>query len=324
MKYFFTLFFAAFVVCNANAQTYPWLGYISNQIPSSGELLDSSMAANHYHSRTNTLTQFDKKGTKKKRNYEFSFQYDDKGFMTSMFESNSKNKKTQKYEYTYKDSFLIGYKLYKNGKLERDYEIIRNVKHKITDIVKKDGKGKIILKQHNDFDEKINMLTRIAYYDKNNKETKAVEYSYYEGDNMKQAKEYRKGRLKRIWNYTCDPKGTDEKKVKEMKVCKNVNVDENGNRVESNRIVNPKGEVELRVNTFDRNDKMIKQMVYDDLKHRLRSEYSVKFNNNIEENVYKYYDKKLRPTFITTNTFNSSHRMLSMEFVAGKIFSNDL
>lgn len=317
MKHFFTLILTA-LFCNVNAQTYPWLGYMYNQIPSRGDLLDSSMAANHYHTRTNTLTQFNKKGSKKKRNDVFVFQFDDKGFVTSRSDSNSKNKKTEKYEYTYKDSFLIGYKIYKNGKLERDFEIVRNGKHKITDVIKKDGKGKVIFKQHNDFDEKIDMLTRIAYYDKNNKETRAVEYSYYEGDNMKQAKEYRKGKLKKVWNYTCDPKGTDEKKVKEMKVCKNVNVDENGNRVESNRIVSPNGDVELRVSTFDKNEKIIKQMVYDDLKHKLKSEWSDKFVNGIGEVVYKYYNKKEKPIVINSHTYDSSHKMLNFEYRAGR------
>ncbi len=103
-----------------------------------------------------------------------------------------------------------------------------------------------------------------------------------------------------------------------MKVCKNVNVDENGNRVESNRIVSPNGDVELRVNTFDRNDKMIKQMVYDDLKHRLKSDWSVKFVNGIEEVVYRYFDKKEKPIVINSSTYNSDHKILSYEYRAGK------
>lgn len=280
--------------------------------------MDSSVAANHYHSKTNTLTIFDKKGTKKKRNDIFSFQYDDKGFLTSYDASNSKNKKTEKHEYTYKDSFLIGHKYYKNNKLAKDYEITRNSKHRITDLVKKNGKGEIVLKQHNEFDENINMLTRMVIYGKNNKEKKAIEYTYFDGKNMKQAKEYRNGKLKKVWNYTCDPKGTDEKKVKEIKVCKNVNVDENGNRVESNRIVSPNGDVELRVNTFDRNDKMIHQKVYDDLKHTLKSEWSFKVINGIEEIVYKYYDKKEKPIVINTSTYNSDHKILNYEYRAGK------
>lgn len=317
MKYFFTLLFAAFFY-NVNAQTYPWLGYLYNEIPNKTELWDSSMAANHYHSRTGILTKYNKKGSSKKRIETFAFTYDDKGFLIGLYETNSKNKKSEKYEYIFKDSVIMGYRYYKNDKLHRTYEITRNSKKKITDLVKKNSKNEVILRQHNDFDESINMMTRIAYYDKNNKEKKAIEYSYYEGKNMKQAKEYRKGKLKKIWNYTCDPKGTDEKKVKEMKVCKNVNVDENGNRVESNRIVNHKGEIELRVNTFDKNDWMIKQMVYDDVKHKLKSEWQLNYVNGVEEIVHKTYDKKGKPSFINTSTFNASHKILSQEYKVGK------
>ncbi|MBP7808543.1 MAG: hypothetical protein KA163_04580 [Bacteroidia bacterium] len=317
MKHIFTLFFAI-IICSANAQTYPWLNQFYNEFPSRGDLLDSSVAANHYRSMTRTMTFFDKKGTKKKRTDTFLFQYDNKGFMTSYEKSNSKNKKAEKHEYTYKDSLLVVYKYHKKGKLYKGYEITRNGKHKITDIVKTNSKGEMISKQHNDFDESLTMITRVTLYDKKNKEKNAVEYSYNDGNNMKQAKEYRKGKLKKVWNYNCDAKGTDEKKVKEIKVCKNVNVDENGNRVESNRIVNHKGEVELRVNTFDKNERMIKQKVYDDLKHKLKSEFSTTVVNGIEETIYKYYDKKERPIWISTATYNSAHKILSSEFVSGK------
>lgn len=317
MKYFFTLLFPVLFFAS-NAQTYPWLNQFYNEFPTRGDLYDSSVAANHYSSMTRTMTFFDKKGAKKKRTDTFSFQYDDKGFMTSYVSSNSKNKKMERHEYAYKDSFLVDYKFYKNGKLYKGYEITRNGKHKITDIIKTNSKGIMTSKQHNDFNENLTLLTRVALYDKNHKEKNAVEYSYQDGDNMKQAKEYRKGKLKKVWNYTCDTKGTDEKKVKEVKVCKNVNVDENGNRVESNRIVNHKGEVELRVNTFDKNERMIKQKVYDDLKHKLKSEFSTTLINGIEETIYKYYDKKERPIWVSTATYNSSHKILSSEFSAGK------
>ncbi len=317
MKYVFTLFFAL-IFCGSNAQTYPWLNQFYNEFPSRGDLLDSSVAANHYSSMTRTLAQYNKKGKKKKRTDTFSFQYDDKGFMTSFIESNSKNKKTEKHEYSYKDSFLVVYKYYKNDKLVRGYEITRNSKHKITDIVKTNSKNMATLKQHNEYDEKLNNITRVALYDKNNKEKNAVEYSYLDEKNMKQAKEYRKGKLKKVWNYTCDTKGTDEKKVKEVKVCKNVNVDEHGNRVESNRIVNAKGEVELRVNTFDKNERFIKQKDYDDLKHRLKSEFSTTFVNGNEETVYKNYNKKEKLVWISTYVYSPFHKILSSEFVTGK------
>jgi len=317
MKYFFTFLFTTVIICSSNAQTYPWLNNFYNEFPSRGDLLDSSVAANHYHTMIRTLTQYNKKGTSKKRTDTFAFTYDDKGFLTSLYESNSKNKKTEKHEYTYKDSFLVEYNYYKNNKPVRRFEINRNGTKRITDIVKKNSKGEVVLKQHNDFDP-TNMITRMAMYDKNNKEKNAVEYSYFDGKNMKQAKEYRKGKLKKVWNYTCDPAGTDEKKVKEIKVCKNVNVDENGNRVESNRIVNPKGEVELLVNTFDKNDKIIKRMVYDDIKHKLKSEYSFRIVNDNEEIVYKNYNKKEKPIWVSTVIYNGSHKILSSEYVMGK------
>lgn len=317
MKYFFTFLFAI-ILCGTNAQTYPWLGQFFNEIPTKEQLWDSSITANHYNGMIRTLTQFNKKGTKKNRIDTFSFTYDEKGFLTSYYESNSKNKKSEKHEYAFKDSALIGYIYYKNSKPVRQYEIIRNTKKKISDLVKKNSKGQIVSKQHTDFDPNTNYITRVVIYDKNNKEKKAIEYTWYEGKNMKQAKEYRKGKLKKIWNYTCDPKGMDEKKVKEIKVCKNVNVDENGNRVESNRIINPKGEIELRVNTFDAKERMIKQQVYDDIKHVLKSEFSTTIVNGNEQTVYKWYDKKGKPTHISTIVYSGFHKILSSEYIVGK------
>lgn len=317
MKHFFTLLFAI-LFYSAKAQSYPWIGNFYNEIPVRGDVYDSSIAANQYRSMTRTLTYFNKKGTSKKRTDTFTFTYDDKGYLTSLYETNSKNKKSKKYEYFYKDSFPSAYSRYKNGKLTVQYEITRSASKKISDLVKKNSKGKVILRQHTDFDPITDYITRVIIYDKNNKEKKAVEYTWDEAKNMKQAKEYRKGKLKRVWNYTCDVKGIDEKKVKEIKVCKNVNVDEEGNRVESNRIVNSKGEVELRVNTFDKNERFIKQKVYDDLKHKLKSEFSTTFENGNEKTVYKNYNRKEKPAWQSTFTYSPFHKILSTEFATGK------
>jgi hypothetical protein len=317
MKYLFTFLFAI-ILCGVNAQTYPWIGDFYNDIPIRGDLFDSSMVANHYRSMTRKLIRFNKEGTSKKRTDTFEFTYDSNGYMTSLYETNSKNKKSEKYEYSYKDSFPSGYKHYKNNKLVKQYEITRTSTKRISDVIKKNSKGEVISRQHTDFDPNTNYIIRISVFGKNNKEKNAVEYTYYEGKNMKQAKEYRKGKLKKVWNYTCDPAGSNEKKIKEMKVCKNVNADENGNRVESNRIVNPKGEVELRVNTFDKNERFIKQKVYDDVKHRLKSEFETTPVNGNEETVHKYYDKKEKTIWISKAVYNGSHKILSSEFSAGK------
>lgn len=317
MKYFFTLLFTAFIYVT-NAQSFPWLGQLYGEIPTRADLLDSSMAANKYHSMTRTFSRFNKKGLPDKKTKTYAFQYNNKGFIVSIQESNSKNKKSEKHEYTYRDSFLTGLSYYKNNKLFRRYDISRNNLNKITDIIKTNSKNEIVLKQHNDFDTSLNMLKRVTFFDKKNKEKKAVEYSYYDGKNMKQAKEYRKGKLKKVWNYTCDPAGTNEKKVKEIKVCKNVNVDENGNRVESNRTINPKGEIELRVSTFDRNNKMIKQMVYDDIKHRLKSEWSYLPSDGNYVMTYKNYNMRKQQVYYNKAVFNSRQRIVSNEFVIGR------
>jgi hypothetical protein len=319
MKHIFTLL-AVILIGRLNAQAYPSLNLRSfyKDYPLQKDLFDSAVAANHYLNMTRTLTKYDKKGTSKKRTDTFILQYDDKGYLTSVEESNSKNKRTETQEYTYKDSVIVGYKHYRNNKLDLEYEITRNAKKKIVDLVKKTGKGEIIAKQHNDYDESVNRLSRIALFDKNNKEKSAIEYSYHDSKNMKQAKEYKNGKLKKVWSYSCDPAGTEEKKVKEMKVCKNVNVDENGNRVETSRIVNPKGDVELRVNTFDKNDKMIKQTVVDDIQHKLISDYTITYSNGIEEIVYKVYSRKKRPIYINTLKYNGFHKILSSEFTVGK------
>jgi hypothetical protein len=301
-----------------NAQTYPWIGEYYNEIPVRGDVYDSSIAANHYSSMTRTLTRYSKKGKPRKRTSTFTFTYDDKGYLTSLYETNSANKKSEKYEYAYKDSFPSRYSRYKNGKLAIQYDIMRNSGKRITDLIKKNSKGKVILRQHTDFDPNTNYITRIVIYDKNNQEKKAIEYTWYEGKTMKQAKEYRKGKLKKVWDYSCDPKGIDEKKVKEIKVCKNVNVDENGNRVESNRIVNHKGEVELRINTFDKNERFISQKVYDDLKHKLQSEFETITVNGTEEIIHKNYNRKERLVMISKSVYNNSHKLISSEYSIGK------
>jgi hypothetical protein len=316
MKYYFTLLFSS-LFCLLNSQTYPSINRIYGDMLGKEQLFDSSMAANNYHVKTRIYTRFNKKGKSRKNQEIATLKYDDKGFLTQYEETNTRKKKSERFDYFYKDSLPSGYDHYKNNKLVKRYEIIRSGSKMITDVVIKNSKNITVSRQHYDYDKNINRLTRNVIYNKKNKEERAIEYTYYDAKTMKQAKEFRNGKLKKVWNYTCDPAGLKEEKAKEMKVCKNVNVDANGNRVETNRIVNPKGEIELRVNTFDKNDRMIKQVVHDDIKHRLISEWSYTRVNDNWEMVYISYNKRGKQQYYNKAVFTSWERILSNEYISG-------
>ena len=316
MKYIFTLF-SFFIFYKTPAQSRPWLYHFYNEIPDRHELLDSAMAANNYQVKTRVYIIYTKKGIPKKDQEITTLKYNDKGLLTYYEVKHTHKKKSEKYDYFYKDSFLIGYDYYKNEKLIKRYELSRNQLNKITDIIRKNAGNEIVSKQHNTYDEKFNKLIRSAIYDRKNREKTAIEYTYYDAKTMKQAREYRKGKLKKLWNYTCDPAGVKEEKVKEMKVCKNTNADEYGNRVETTRIVNPKGEIELSISTFDKNNEIINQQVFDDVKHKLRSEWhSTTANGNIEK-VYIYYNKRGKQQYSSKAVFNNLKQLLSNEFISG-------
>jgi hypothetical protein len=315
MKHSFTLFIFAFCF-TANAQTYPSLNTFYNEIPTSYALFDSAVAANHYHDVTRTYTPFNKKGQVKKKAHLYRFKYDEKGFVTLFEESNSRSKYKERYEYVIADSLLVRYDYYRKNELKKTYEIKRNPDKRVSDFIVKNNKGEVISKKHHDFDPETKLISRVAIFGKNNKEKQAIEYTYFDAKNMKQAREYRKGKLKKVWNYTCDPAGSKEK-VKEIKVCKNVNVDENGNRVETNRIVTPKGEVELRINTFDKNNQMIRQLIYDDIKHKLESEWAYTSVNGTMQRIYKTYNKRGKEDYYNKTIYDNSGRILSNEYVIG-------
>jgi hypothetical protein len=316
MKHYFTLFILVFFF-QTKSQTYPSLNSFYNEIPTSYALFDSAVAANHYHNVTRAYTRFNKKGKAKKKTRLYSFKYDEKGFVTAFEEGNSKNKNKEHYEYVIADSLLVKYDYYRKNELKKTYEIKRNPDKRISDFIVKNNKGEVISKKHHDFDPETKLINRVAIYGKHNKERQAIEYTYFDAKNMKQAREYRKGKLKKIWNYTCDPAGFKEEKVKEIKVCKNVNVDENGNRVETNRIVTPKGKIELRINTFDKNNQMIRQLIYDDLKHKLESEWSYTYVNGNMERIYKTYNRRGKEDYYNKTMYDTSGHILSNEYVIG-------
>lgn len=311
MKYFFTLIFIAIFI-SANAQSYPYLGDFIQDIPSSDELHDKIIARNHISSMTRTFKNFTRKGKEKRKLYVHVFSYDQKGNLLSYESKKESSAKQVKFNYFYKDTLFSGYTYSKRNRLIKSCELTRNDSMYVTDIIKKNKHNKIVARKHYDFDPTTTFVSKVTIYGKGNKELKAIEYSYYEDKKLKQAKEYKNGKLKKTWDYTCDLAGKDEKK--QVKVCRNVSVDENGNRVETNRIVNTKGEVELRVNTFDKNDEMIKQLVYDDLKHRLKSEYTIIITKDGKETVYKSFNKRGKELTYQKIMYSNTNQIVLTEF----------
>jgi hypothetical protein len=295
---------------NIHSQSYPYLNHFQNKIPITEELRNKAIAKNNISSMIRTSYAYKKSGARKKKISTGKFTYDKSGFTTSV--ENITRNKTEKYNYRYGDTLLSSYEYYRNGKLLRSYEILRNKKSFVTDKILKNKKGEIESRQHYDYDQFDN-LEKTSVFNKKGREIKAIEYAFLDKKTLKEAKEYRKGKLKKVWNYTCDPAGNSEEKVKRTQVCKNVSVDENGNRVETNRIVNSKGEVELRVNTFDKDYKLIAQKVYDDIKHRLKHEFKIWVVNGNEEVVSTGYSKRGKKTYHNITIYSPTRSVLAID-----------
>jgi hypothetical protein len=314
MKTSYLFIFSAVVALNLASQTHPLVNAQQFNIPGTFVLKDSALFANNFTQVTKTYVSYSRKGKAKNKKQFSTLIYNSKGYLVSSTDISSKTKKTSATTYTYlSDTLLRSYSSVKNGKTVVTTELKRNADQSITDVIEKDSKGKQYARLHYDYDPQLKRISRTNRMDKNDKEVYAVEYLYYDEKNLKEAKEFRKGKLKKVWNYTCDPAGTNEKKVKQLQVCKSTSVDKEGNKIESKRVVNEKGEVDLYISTYDKNEKIIAQKVYDDVKHILLREYENKIVNGNVEFRFTSYTKKGKQALTTKSVNSPTKRLLLTE-----------
>lgn len=179
-----------------------------------------------------------------------------------------------------KDTFLTLNKFDDKGLLlEVSYY---NKKHELTSIGKYsyNEKGKII---------------NNTWLNKKGKETIKYEYKYFENGSREESRYYRNGKLKKVYNYTCEPTGVVEKKVTQQNICKKRTYNADSSYIEIYEGHDNKGNTSRRIAKFSKDSLEIEDIYFDKNDKETRK-YIYTYENKNIKTVATFRKGKLKNT----------------------------
>ena len=250
--------------------------------------------------RNETLT------TDKKSYLWQSVSYDAKGNSNSVTYRNSKGKITDQFFYSYNSDDKVICSIKKNRKgIETNksvttYDKLGNITEDISYY-----KGKEKSRTVSTYDS-LRILDSY-FYKKGGKEfTRKWVYTYYPDKSKKSSIIYdAKGKVLYTWNYECKPEGELASKHKDTtEVCKNEEIDKDGNKITTLRRFNDKGKPYKIVYIKNKSNQMLEYSVYHE-NNQLSSHYKYTNESKLEE--YSFYNNKGKEIFKTAYTYDTSN-----------------
>jgi len=275
-----------------------------------------------------------KKGVKKdKPDYVSTAKFDDNYNLLE----NSYGKTQILFQYN-KNNCFTDFKLIKRNKKLKKHEIIeyndscRVLKYEYY----KRNDSKLKSKWITEYDNtQKNELVKIVFDKDGSTEKKKFEYDYYEDGKHKQTKFYKKGKLKHVWNYTCDDEGKEQKKdVKTTQICHIKEYLEDSSYIVVNRTTDNKGRIRKNVSKYNKNKKLLEYRSYNnkgkiiwgnDYRYNCKGKkiqsISYKrggliwnkeewFYNNDLVVKYKYYKRKGKLKYSVEYKFNNNKKLI--------------
>jgi hypothetical protein len=258
---------------------------------------------------------------KKKEYVSQKVNYDSKGngILSVSFKTNGSKRSQASFTYSSDNKILI--KLYQDGK-GNEYKKITFAYDKNGNITEESlfKNGKLKAKTTSTFDS-----TRVleSYFYKNGSpdfKRKWV-YTYYPDKSKKSSVIYNSKReIKYTWNYECKPEGQLERKQKDTTtVCKNEEVDKDGNRTITNRRFNAKGKAYKEVIIYNKDNKMILYSTY--MNNSIIPTYKCTYDpsiGNIKEWVYS--NSKGKEKIRCENSYDGNNNLnSSINYHKGKL-----
>jgi hypothetical protein len=299
------LFFAALLsFCSVFAQKseYPtlrgfWMfDYTSYASPKEKEKISNAKIIGYNETLTND-----------KKTYLWqTISYDAKGNSTAVTYRNSKGKINDQYLYTYNSDNKVICSTRKNNKgielnkVITSYDKLGNISEEINYY-----KGKEISKTNSTYDSL--RILESYFYKKGSKDfTRKWVYTYYPDKSKKSSVIYdAKGKVLYTWNYECKPEGELASKHKDTtEVCKNEEIDKDGNKITTSRRFNEKGKPYKVVYKKNKNNQMLEYSVYHE-NNQLSSYYKYTDEGKMEE--YGIYNEKGREIFKTIYSYDANN-----------------
>jgi hypothetical protein len=230
---------------------------------------------------------------------------------------------------------------YKHGKVKMHNTASHDDSSRLTGYASYNGKGKLKSMSTNTYDKAGNLIEQDVYwkntkttatkifktYDNRNNvtETKSLDskgklknhivYTYYDDGSKKQTIQYSgTGKVKRVWNFDCNPVGISEaKKFKDTsKVCIHFETDKDGNPIKIKEEYTGAGFLgrTLRnITKYDKDNNMIDASSYN-LKGKQLTHWSASYNQSGRIAEYIMYKAGSQKTwFRTTYSYNNDGNM---------------
>jgi hypothetical protein len=157
-----------------------------------------------------------------------------------------------------------------------------------------------------------NLYNTTLYRDKKGRVTSMYRYFYYPNKQMKQIVWIgKKGKVKRVWDYTCDETGKSLKNLKDTsKICSIKSYLPDGVVVTTTQSFNSFGEPWKTIHHIDSNGRTIKYQHYEGKEEKLVYEFQNKYNGRRLESRsdYSFYNKK---TYRKDIVYDTSGRIVS-------------
>lgn len=227
----------------------------------------------------------------------------------------------------------------KNNSQYNTYTTIKGAKYLESKIVI--WKNKILSRQVYFWSESGMVDSSHFYYKKSTQPTTITHY-IYKDDKLIETKSYKKGELKQVKKYDCEPLGEVEKKVKTSKSCKNIEFDEDGNKIIVVEFTDNNGKTRKHKTTFvGDSEKLFRTESYDKKNRRTHlyettdtSDINVGYTNKGKEKwrsekifkngklIEQSYSRKGKSISKTTYSYNKE-QVLTMQQSAynGKVHS---
>jgi hypothetical protein len=183
-------------------------------------------------------------------------------------------------------------------------------------------KGKLANKVLTSYNDNGKVAERTIYHKSASVPAVKYEYDFYEDNNPKETRYYKKGKLKYTWHYDCEPKGTLEKAQKDTTtVCIKQEIDSLGRKINYRQETDPKNRVITTRSVFRDTDEINPEEV---LKTYLNGDTLMYWFRNEHEFIYKqYYKGKISWTQHTKyNGTKLATLTMSENYKKGKLKSN--
>ncbi len=166
-----------------------------------------------------------------------------------------------------------------------------------------------------------NKIYSITWFNKKGIENYRYEYQYYENGSRKTTREFDKGKLKKVYNYTCEPMGEVEKKVSQQNICKKRTYNPDSSYFEIFEGMDNKGKSSRKIIKYSKDSTATEQVFYNSNdKETMKFVYEKSKNNS--QKTYYYYKGKLKEVSVSTKNKNGLFESYTVSNGKGKIKSN--